>query len=114
MPAPHSSTSPFRARSLLFVPGDNERKLQRSETSDANLILIDIEDAVVLERKAAGRDTVAAYGLSHRERTCPLWVRMNPLGGENALLDLAATVHAAPDGYLVPEVRSAADLRVLD
>lgn len=108
------SAAPFRARSLLFVPGDSERKLARSESSEADLLLLDLEDAVAPERKPAARDIVAAYLRERAARRVPLWIRMNPLSTPDALPDLVATVGARPDGYLVPKVRGPADLVVLD
>lgn len=104
----------FRARSLLFVPGDSERKLERSAGSEADLLLIDLEDAVAGDRKPAARTLAAEYLARRPKRDRPLWVRMNPLTTDDALRDLVATVRSQPDGYLVPKVRSANDLRVLD
>jgi citrate lyase subunit beta/citryl-CoA lyase len=108
------SEAGFRARSLLFVPGDSERKLERSALSEADLLLIDLEDAVAPERKPEARRLTAAYLAGRETRTKPLWIRMNPLSTPDALPDLVATVRARPDGYLVPKVRGAEDLRVLD
>lgn len=108
------SAASFRARSLLFVPGDSERKLERAGDSGADLLLVDLEDSVATDRKPAARVLAAEYLSGRAERPQPLWIRMNPLTTDEALKDLVETVRAQPDGYLVPKVRSAADLVVLD
>ena len=102
-------------RSLLFVPGDSERKLARSETSRADALVLDLEDSVPADRTAAARALVLDYLRAHPNRAkCRLWVRINPLSTPNALPDLAAIVAGAPDGILLPKVTSANDVITLD
>lgn len=95
-------TEPLLARSLLFIPGDSERKLARAATSGADLVLLDLEDAVAEPSKAAARALVATH-LRTAERAQPGWVRINPLDGPHALADLAAIVPARPDGIMLPK-----------
>lgn len=95
-------TEPLLARSLLFAPGDSERKLAKAGESGADLVLLDLEDAVAEPNKAAARARVAAHLRSTR-RQQPQWVRINPLDGEHALADLAAVVPARPDGIMLPK-----------
>lgn len=102
-------------RSLLFVPGDSERKLARSETSRADALVLDLEDSVPADRTAAARALVLDYLRAHPNRAkCRLWVRINPLSRPNALPDLAAIVAGAPDGILLPKVTSANDVITLN
>lgn len=102
-------------RSLLFVPGDSERKLARSETSRADALVLDLEDSVPADRTAAARALVLDYLRAHPNRAkCRLWVRINPLSTPKALPDLAAIVAGAPDGILLPKVTSANDVITLD
>lgn len=99
-------TDPLIARSLLFAPGDSERKLARAGASGADLVLLDLEDAVAEASKAAARRMVAAH-LRAAERLQPQWVRINPLDTEHALADLAAVVPARPDGIMLPKATRA-------
>jgi citrate lyase subunit beta/citryl-CoA lyase len=102
-------------RSLLFVPGDSERKLAKSESSHADALVLDLEDAVAADRTEIARTMVLEYLRAHRDRTTTqLWVRINPLSTPKATPDLAAIVAGAPDGILLPKVFSANDVIMLD
>ena len=102
-------------RSLLFVPGDSERKLVKAESVGADGLVLDLEDSVAADRIEIARRMVRDYLQSHRDRSrTRLWVRVNPLSTEKTLPDLAAVVAVGPDGIMLPKVNSAADLRLLD
>jgi citrate lyase subunit beta/citryl-CoA lyase len=97
---------PLIARSLLFAPGDSERKLAKAGASGADLVLLDLEDAVAPANKVAARELVAAH-LRSAERAQPQWVRINPLDSDHALADLAAVVPGRPDGIMLPKATRA-------
>jgi len=100
-------------RSMLFVPGDSERKLAKGESCGADALVLDLEDSVPADRIAAARAMVREYLGSHRARARPqLWVRINPLSTDKALADLAAITGGAPDGILLPKTCSADDIVV--
>jgi citrate lyase subunit beta / citryl-CoA lyase len=99
-------TDVLHARSLLFIPGDSARKLAKAAASGADLVLLDLEDAVAEANKAEARSLVAAH-LQGAERVQPQWVRINPLDGPHALADLAAIVPARPDGIMLPKATRA-------
>ncbi len=102
-------------RSFLFVPGDSERKLAKAQSSGADALVLDLEDAVSEDRIEIARSAIREYLSSHRDRSsCQLWVRINPLSTEKALPDLAAVVAGAPDGILLPKVTGAGDAILLD
>lgn len=100
-----------RRRSLHFVPGGNERMLARALTLPADGLILDLEDAVPPDRKAATRPVVAGWlrdrDFGGRER----WVRMNPIATGLGRADLEETVAARPDGYVVPKPRHPGDIR---
>lgn len=100
-----------RRRSLHFVPGGNEKMLSKALTLPADGLILDLEDAVPPDRKAATRPIVADWlrnrDFGGRER----WVRMNPIWGPLGRADLEATLAARPDGYVVPKPRHAGDIR---
>jgi len=89
-------------RSLLFVPGDYEKKLARALESGADALILDLEDSVAASAKATAREAIAGF-LARPTRPVPLFVRINPLDGGLADDDLAAVVHAAPDGFMLPK-----------
>jgi len=96
-------------RSMLFVPGDSERKLEKAIGSPADALILDLEDAVAPSRTEIARGMVLDYLRSHSERQQQLWVRINPLSTPAALRDLRV-VAGGPDGIVLPKVRSAADV----
>jgi citrate lyase subunit beta/citryl-CoA lyase len=98
-------------RSLHFVPGGNERMLAKALTLPADGLILDLEDAVTPEKKAATRPIVrqwlATRDFGPRER----WVRMNPIYSEYGESDLEETIAGRPHGYVVPKPRHAGDIR---
>ena len=99
-------------RSLLFVPGDDERKIAKGLASAADALILDLEDAVAPARKAAARELVAkTLAASGGAKT--LFVRINALDTADALPDLAAVTAARPFGIVLPKCRGGEDVRVL-
>ena len=102
-------------RSLLFIPGDSEKKLAKGDGCGADALILDLEDAVAAENKAAARALVAAF-LAERpggQRTSQLWVRVNPLDSGLIDDDLAAVIGGAPDGVMLPKCDGPDDVRAL-
>ena len=99
-----------RRRSALYVPASNARAVEKSRTLPCDVVILDLEDAVAPEQKAAARDhavaTVRAGGFGTRE----LVVRVNGLDTPWGADDLSALAAAAPAAILVPKVSAAADL----
>lgn len=102
-------------RSLLFTPGDSDRKLAKGLTSGADIILIDLEDAVTPGNKAAAREKTADFLTQDatRKAPMPLYVRINDLETEWASDDLAQIVPARPAGVMLPKARSHDDVERL-
>jgi citrate lyase subunit beta/citryl-CoA lyase len=99
------------ARSWLFVPGDSERKLAKAEGCGADVLILDLEDSVAPEHKAAARNLVREFLAARAaRRSSQLWVRVNAVGGADCAADLAAVVAARPDGIVQPKTRSAEDV----
>ncbi len=101
-------------RSLLFVPGDSERKLEKGLSSGADVLIIDLEDSVSLENKPAARQTAAAFIAERRHETsAAIYVRVNDLRSGLTDDDLAAVIAARPDGIMLPKSESGADVEQL-
>jgi len=100
-------------RSMLFVPGDSERKLAKGESCGADALVLDLEDSVPRDRIETARSMVREFLGSHRDRSRQqLWVRVNPLSTDKALADLAAITGSAPHGIMLPKADSGADVVV--
>ena len=99
-------------RSLLFIPGDSERKLGKADGAGADALILDLEDAVAPASKPRARELIPAF-LRDRprgSRTSQIWVRINPLDSGMILEDLVAVVAAGPDGLMLPKCEGPADI----
>lgn len=100
----------MRMRSLLFAPADSPRKVEKALLSDADGVILDLEDSVAPAGKAAAREAAAATLRLHPDR---LIVRINPRGTPWYLDDLAAIVPARPAAILLPKCSGPAELLAL-
>ena len=82
----------MRLRSLLFVPGDSERKFVKACQTEADGLILDLEDAVALQKKLDARQFVHELVGDRAPRNWAFWVRINALDTGMALDDLAAVV----------------------
>src|SRR6266536_3265532 len=98
-------------RSVLYMPGSNARAIEKARTLPADAVILDLEDSVAPEAKAAARqqvmDAVAAGPFGRRE----VIVRINGLDTQWWLDDLNAVAKAKPDAVLVPKVSSPNNLQ---
>src|SRR5271167_4632285 len=100
-------------RSLLFVPADSERKLDRARQSGADALILDLEDSVVPANRPTARSQARAFLASSRPADFRRYVRINPLTSGIALDDLVAIVPERPEGILLPKCLPE-DVRTLD
>jgi len=103
----------FNARSWLFAPGDSERKMEKATAGAADIVILDLEDAVAETEKPKARSMVSAFLHANARQRARLWVRINPLQGPHALADLVAIMPAGPGGIMLPKARGRADVEVL-
>jgi len=103
-------------RSLLFVPGDSERKLAKGLDSGADVLLIDLEDSVALDAKQTAREITAHFLAEARDTPGRprLYVRVNALDTGETDADLAAVMAAGPEGIMLPKAQSGRDVQHLD
>lgn len=98
-------------RSLLFAPGDDLRKLSKAAQSDADAVILELEDGVALDRKAIARQTVreaaTTLDFGRREKL----IRVNDVTTPFFEDDVRETADAKPDGFVLPKVESADDVR---
>lgn len=98
-------------RSALFMPASNARALEKARTLDADVVILDLEDAVAPDAKDQARqqacDAVASGAYGHRE----LVVRVNGLDTDWGAQDLRAVTDQPPAAVLLPKVESTAIVR---
>lgn len=107
-------------RSLLFVPGDSERKLAKVLSAGADAVLVDLEDSVSEARKASARARAAEW-IGHVRASqmdgaaiaTGLIVRINALNSEHWEDDLRTIVPCRPDGILLPKSLNGEDVHRL-
>lgn len=102
-------------RSWLFIPGDSAKKLAKADDCGADAVIVDLEDSVAPSGKAAARDLTADF-LAQRpadKRRSQLWVRINPLDGDDWRADLDAVSGVRPDGYMLPKCGGPDDVHML-
>jgi citrate lyase subunit beta/citryl-CoA lyase len=98
-------------RSWLFVPANDERKLAKAQRSEADALLIDLEDSVAPDAKTGARQTAADFLGSHGGQSGPaLYVRVNDLGTGLTRGDLEAVLSRRPAGIMLPKVNSRNDV----
>jgi citrate lyase subunit beta/citryl-CoA lyase len=102
-------------RSLLFVPGDDSRKLGKAASSGADALILDLEDSVAPANKGAARRSALAFLREHRGTAGHprLYVRINALDTPFSEGDLDAVMTAGPDGIVLPKAGGGADVALL-
>ena len=95
------------SRSFLFVPADSERKLEKAAESDADALILDLEDSVAGSERPRARKIASEFVASHESISS--WVRINPLNTEDALADLREVMPSAPAGIVLPKPQRAKD-----
>jgi citrate lyase subunit beta / citryl-CoA lyase len=100
-------------RSLLFVPGDSERKISKALASEADAVILDLEDAVAPEAKPAARRLVGEILGDADRQDKPVFVRLNAFDTGMTLMDLAAVMAGRPWGVVLPKCTDASDIERL-
>jgi citrate lyase subunit beta/citryl-CoA lyase len=102
-------------RSWLFVPGDSQPKLDKAPGCGADVVIVDLEDAVAPPAKQAARMLAASFLRTHVQGRGKFarWVRINPLDTQLWREDLAAVMPGRPDGIVVPKAAGPEQLQGL-
>ncbi len=97
-------------RSVLYMPGANARALEKAKSIPADALILDLEDSVAPEGKAAARDSVceAVRGGGYGRRE--LIIRVNAIETAWGMDDLRAAASVEPDAILVPKVSNPGDI----
>src|SRR4029078_5957285 len=93
-------------RSLLFVPGDSERKQTKALTCGADALILELEDSVATSQLPAARGQVRQFLSAQAAATAERWVRVNGPASGLLIEDVAAGIAGRPHGSVQPEVSS--------
>jgi citrate lyase subunit beta/citryl-CoA lyase len=96
-------------RSYLYVAGSDPRRIEKALASDADAVIIDLEDAVAPNRKDEARRITA--GVLERENPKPVFVRVNGPGSKLCERDVEAVAGPGLAGLRLPKTESAEDVR---
>jgi citrate lyase subunit beta / citryl-CoA lyase len=97
-------------RSVLYMPGANDKALEKAKMLPTDAIIFDTEDSVAPDMKAIARDKVATAVGSGDYGNRELTIRVNGLDTEWCTDDLRSAAKASPSGIVVPKIDSAADV----
>lgn len=100
-------------RSVLYMPGANERALEKAKGIPADALILDLEDAVAPDAKPEARARVCAAAASGEYGAKEIAIRINGLGTQWHDDDIAAAAAAGPDAIVVPKVNSAEEVAQL-
>ena len=106
--------TPWVLRSLLFVPGHQARMIAKARGAGADAVILDLEDGVAPEEKAAARRTIAGALEEGFPQSLVVFLRVNSLGSGLIDLDLREAFRPRVDGICLPKCRDAAETHALD
>lgn len=98
-------------RALLFMPGDDRKKIEKAATLDVDAVIMDLEDGVAQGAKATARAVVSQalrevnFGLAER------FVRLNAFDSGYTHNDFKAVADAHPDGFVLPKVERPSEIQ---
>ena len=101
-------------RSLLFVPGNNQRFLEKAKTLSADVVCFDLEDSVPLEEKKSARNIIKGALENRADYQAEIYVRTNSPVSGLIVEDLAAIVQKGIDGIVIPKVNNASEIKKIE
>lgn len=101
-------------RSVLYMPGANERALEKAKGLTADALILDLEDAVAPDAKVDARDRVCTAAASGEYGMREIAIRANGLDTQWHDDDVAAIAKAGPDAIVIPKINSVEDVRAIE
>jgi len=101
-------------RSLIFVPGNNRRFVDKAKTLQADIICFDLEDSVPLNEKDVARKIIADALTCRTQYKSSFYLRINSLDSNLWLLDLKEVIRNGIDGVVVPKVNDQVQIKNID
>jgi len=101
-------------RSLLFVPGNNSKFLEKAKTMHADIVCLDLEDSVPQNEKETARILIRQALEKRPEYTAEVYVRTNSPSSGLISDDLSKIVHRGIDGIVIPKVNNSKEIRKIE
>jgi citrate lyase subunit beta/citryl-CoA lyase len=101
-------------RSVLYMPGANERALDKAKSLPADALILDLEDAVAPDAKVEARERVCAAAGSGEYGAREITIRVNSIETQWHADDLRAVAEAGPSAVVVPKINSVADVQQIE
>src|SRR5919198_893162 len=101
-------------RSLIFIPSNNKRFVEKAKELKADIICLDLEDSVPLNEKNTARQFIIQALTQRTQYKSPFYVRINSLESDQAILDVSEIVKKGIDGIVVPKVNDENQIKDLD
>ena len=105
----------LRLRSFMFLPAHNKRFLDKAIVSDADAVILDLEDGVPPFRRQEARKNIVSYseqGLFDQRKN--IFIRINPIDTQDFIVDIDELTLASIDGFMPSKVDTAKDIEFLD
>src|SRR5574339_1225460 len=100
-------------RALLYMPGDDRRKIEKASPLGVDCVCMDMEDGVAISRKTEARAVIAQAMKDLDFGSSECCIRINSFGSGFEKFDLAAAVATNPDAVVVPKIETAAQVRLI-
>lgn len=101
-------------RSLIFVPGNNERFLEKSKGLQADIVCFDLEDSVPESEKEKARNLIKNTLANRSQYTSSIFVRTNAPSSGKIPKDLDAIIRKGIDGVVIPKVNNINELKKIE
>jgi citrate lyase subunit beta/citryl-CoA lyase len=101
-------------RSLIFIPSNNKRFVEKAKELKADIICLDLEDSVPANEKDTARQFIIQALTQRTQYKSPFYVRINSLESDQAILDVSEIVKKGIDGIVVPKVNDENQIKDLD
>ncbi len=101
-------------RSLIFVPGNNPRFLEKAKTLDADIVCFDLEDSVPDDQKANARKLIKQALKSKKSYVSSVFVRTNSPSSGKIPMDLKEIVQKGIDGIVIPKVNNVKEMKKIE
>ena len=98
-------------RALLYMPGDDRRKIEKSTTLGVDSICMDLEDGTAINKKVEARSVIAKAMKELDFGTSERCIRINSIGSGFEKDDLASALETKPDSIVVPKVETAEQVK---
>ncbi|MEM9206705.1 MAG: CoA ester lyase [Pseudomonadota bacterium] len=100
-------------RSWLFVPADSPRKIEKGLSSEADCVILDLEDSVATSEKGNARSLLSEFSSAIGDAAPAVFVRVNALNDPNHSTDIETALALPVDGIMLPKANSGADVSAL-